>query len=443
MITAAASSKIENEVTRSLVYGFVVNCLPNALTQQGEKASFDDLFDFETTYKTDEATGQARASFFERKLDSRALSNDNSYSAFRAGRHCQQGLNDMREALVADLNRKPLVLTDRVVEGKKGLTGKEVTTQPWFENWQKGESKLKDLAMNLRIAHAAAYEQSNIIRDHQKKGAWLSEDAGFAATSTDASLRELLIGMDDTTLIGYRLSDAKNSISNWMGNRWALSLGASIKDLKERIELVPYHIAAIQLFLKIICPLFLLTLLFQTFRFFLIWSGAWFAALLMPAIISSTRAIHNSILLSKLGIENFLDRASGSKALAYGVDLSTAKNLVTDFVPMAYALIEQELNLIKVLSGVLLVGSWLAGGGANGFVSWLSNSIQGTLTSGGVSSAVRLSGKAASSIGSSFRKAAGGSIGASNSAISSIMQSIRNPKDGFETSFSRMFKRRK
>lgn len=442
MITSAVSSKIENPATRSLIYGFVMNCLPNALTNDGEKATFDDLFDFETQYKTEFSTGQTKPSFFDRKLDRRALANDNAYSSFRPGRNCEQGLSDMREALTADLNKQSLILTDRVVEGKKGHTGNELTTEPWFKNWEKSESQLKNLAMNLRIAHAAAYEQSEIVKD-AGRDFWNMSGERWQGTMTDLSLRELMIGTgSETAQLGYIFSDFKNALSNSMRNRWAFTLGASIKDLKERIELVPYHVAAIQLFLKIVCPLFLLTLLFQTFRFFFIWSGAWFAALLMPSIISSTRAIHNSILLSKLGIENFLDRASGNKALAYGVDLSIAKNLTEDFIPLAYSMIEQELNLIKLLSGVLLIGSWLAGGGANGFVSWLSNSVQGLLTSRGLAGAASLAGKTVSRVGAVAKKGSGGAITVSNSAMQSIMQSIRNPKDGFETSFSRMFRRR-
>ena len=439
MVTAAATSKIENPETRALIYGFVVNCLPNALTNSGEKASFDDLFDFESTFKTDSATGGQILSFKERKLDERALQNDNAYASFREGKNCFQGLSDMRTSLAHELGEKPNNITDRVIGGSREK-GEEVTTEKWFKNWERASSPFKNLAMNLKMAHAASYEKSKLIAEH----GWDFNDLSgnwWQGTQTDASLREMVIGMDSISAeAGYRLSDVKNLVSNVTGSRWSFTLGASIKDLKERIELVPYYVATIQLLLKILCPIFLLTLLFQTLRFFFMWSGAWIASLLFPAIISASRAIHNSIILSKLGIEK-LTSTSGNNALAYGVDISQAKELLSDFVPLAYAMIEQELKVIEVLSGAILLGSWIAGGGANGFVSWISNSVQGTLTSGAV-------GKAASAVGGmpvarnlAIGAAVGGPVLAAGSAAFAVVNHLRqNPE--IPKHFNQMFTKR-
>lgn len=439
MVTAAATSKIEKPETRALIYGFVVNCLPNALTDSGERASFDDLFDFESSFKIDSATGEQIISFKERKLDERALRNDNAYGHFKPGKNCHQGLSEMRTSLARELGEKPNNLTDRVIGGSREK-GEEVTTEKWFKNWERSSSQFKNLAMNLKLAHAASYEKSKIINEH---GWDLNDLAGdwWQGTNTDASLREMVIGMDSFSAeAGYRLSDVKNLIPNMTGSRWSFTLGASIKDLKERIELVPYYTATIQLLLKILCPVFLLTLLFQTMRFFFMWSGAWIASLLFPAIISASRAIHNSIILSKLGIEK-LTSTSGNNALSYGVDLSQAKELLSDFVPLGYAMVEQELKVIQVLSGAILLGSWIAGGGANGFVSWISNSIQGTLTS-------TVTGKAATAVGSSpvarniaIGAAVGGPVLAAGSAAFAVVNHLRQNTE-LPKLFNQMFAKR-
>lgn len=435
MVTAAATSKIETPETRALVYGFVVNCLPNALTESGDKASFDDLFDFETSFKVDDATGRTVLSFKERTLSERALNNDDAYKNFNPAKNCFQGLQDMRTALAGELEEKPNYLTNRVIGGSRE-NGEEVTTEKWFKNWEKSDSKFKDLAMNLRLAHAASYEKSKLISEH----GWDLNDPlsnWWQGTYTDASLREMMIGIDSfSSEFGYRLSDMKNIIANSTSSRWSFSLGASMKDLKERIELIPYYTATIQLLLKILCPIFLLTLLFQTLRFFFMWSGAWIASLLFPAVISASRAIHNSIVLSKLGIEK-LTATTGNNALAYGVDISQAKELLNDFVPLAYAMIEQEMKIIQVLSGIILVGAWIAGGGANGFVSWMSNSIQGTLTSGTVSAIGSVPAIRNLAVGA----AVGGPVIAAGtvaySAISSLRQNPEVPKF-----FNQMFAKR-
>ena len=368
MVTAAATSKVESPETRALIYGFVVNCLPNALTKSGDQATFDDAFDFESVYKTDSATGESILSFRERRLDERALKNDNAYGNFRPGKTCYDGLSDMRSSMSTELSDKPNHLVSRVIGGSRE-SGSEVTSEKWFRNWEQSDSQFKNIAMNLKVAHAASYEKSKLITEHgwdfnDLSGRW------WQGTNTD-QLTRMMIGTDSLSAeAGYRLSDVKNIIPNMTESRWAFSLGASIKDLKERIELVPYYIATIQLLLKILCPIFLLTLLFQTTRFVFMWGGAWVASLMFPSVISASRAIHNSIILSKLGIEKVAS-TTGNNALAHSVDLTQAKALLSDFVPLAYAMVEQELKVIQVLSGAILAGSWIAGGGANGFVSWI------------------------------------------------------------------------
>lgn len=438
MVTAAATSTIQKPQTQALVYGFIVNCLPNALTISGDKASFDDIFNFEPIYTVDDTTSVSSVTFHEKRLNVAALKNDDAYSNFDPGKNCFQGLTNMREALVNDLNDQPTFLTERVIGGSRE-TGEEITSEAWFKKWEQSSSRFKNLAMNLKLAHAASYEKSKLISEQgfnfdDLTGNWWQRNS-------DASLREMLIGIGSySTGLGFRLSDLKNIIPNATDTRWSFSLGASIKDLKERIELVPYYTATIQLLLKILCPIFLLTLLFQTTRFFFIWSGAWIASLLLPAIISASRAIHNSIILSKLGIANLLS-SSGHSALAYGVDLSQAKELLSDFVPLAYSMVELELKIIQALSGAILLGSWLAGGGANGFVSWISSSIQGTMTSAATS-------KAASAVGSmpvlrnlAVGAAIGGPAIAAGSAAFALVNNMRKGSDS-SASFNQMFPKR-
>lgn len=383
MLTQAASSKITNEEAKMYLHGFVINCLPNALTKDGEHAKFDDIFDFETSYTKDNSTGLYTVTYTERKLDEQALSNDNSFSSIIPNSNCRDGLKKMRHSLMSHLKDQPTHITDSVVESNEH--GQERTSDEWLKNWKDKNKPLQKLAMNLRMGIAAEYEKSEIIKDYgydlnSNKGNW------WSGTHTDKSLVELMAGSSYTTELGFSFANVKDVISNVSGNRWAFSLGAAIKDLKERIELIPFHIASIQLLLKILCPLFVLTVLFQTFRFFFIWASAWITSLLIPVIISASRSIHNSILLSKLGIESLTQGGQGTKALAYGVDLSLAKDLMNDFTPLAYAMIEQETNIIKVISGLMLAGSWISAGGANGFVSWFSNSVQGFFTGTSLSS---------------------------------------------------------
>ncbi len=386
MLVASAGAKLKSDQARALLYGFTLNCLPNALKKDGERANFDDIFNFKTVYTRDYVSGKTILSFQEVVLDEQALRNDNSFSNVKSNHNCFDGIAMLRFAMMEDLKDDPTYLANRNLDGTEEEQG---SMEKWVKNWQEKSPKFANLAMNLALAQAAEYEKSRIIRDQGAKGSWLSENSSFAGAGTDKSLRELLIAGDNTTLFGYRFSDAKSWLSNWMENRWSFSLGASIKDLKERLELLPYQLAALKLLLKILCPLAMLTLFFGTFKFLFAWSGAWAVAALTPAIINASRSINNSMLLSKLGIQD-LASSEGIKALAYGVDLGASKQLLTDFTPLAYAMIEQEMNIIRYLGGAMIVGSWLAGGGANGFVSWLSNSVQGFLTSSAMGGSVNL-----------------------------------------------------
>jgi hypothetical protein len=134
---------------------------------------------------------------------------------------------------------------------------------------------------------------------------------------------------------------------------------------------------------------------------------------------------------------------SGPNALAYGVDLGIAKNLLNDFVPLAYSMIEQEMMVIQVISGTLVAGAWIAGGGANGFVSWLSNSIQGTLTGSAIQSGIQTGGRLVSGAVSKMGKMVGGPANVSGSAAHTILNSLRNPSKQSEASFNKMFVRKK
>lgn len=373
MITAAASSKLKSIDARAALQGFVLNCLPSALRKDGEPASFDDLFNFKTEFVIDQLTNETVAVFKDAILDEKSLKNSDT---FGGGKNCYEGLKKLRSLLVAELKDTPDHLTNRVLEDD-GSDKK--TFSRWLNKWKAKNTRFLKLSMNLKIAHVAAHERSKII---QNEGFSVNDPGGkwFSGTGTDASLKEMLSTMSYSTELGYRLSDFKNLISNTTESRWSFSLGAAIKDLKEKIELLPYNVSAIKLLLKFVLPFFLLTLFLGTFRFFFLWAGAWTVASLFPALISALRATHNSIITSKLGLSKMLED-SGHSALAYGVDLSLAKELLNDFVPLAYSMIEQENKVISVLSGLMLVGSWMAGGGANGFVSWVANSTQGALTS--------------------------------------------------------------
>ena len=380
MIIQAATTKLNLE-TREKIHAFVVNCLPNALCKSGEHATFDDIFSYTVDRKVNEF-GQYYYTYANEKLNLIALANDTSYNSFQVN-NCKDGYDIMRHALELSRlgsNDEKDMLVNRVVKHK---TSAPETTENW-QNWKKSVrgKAFQNLTQNLSKARAVSYEKSEIIQNIGTKGG----SSWFQHTGTDASVRELMASNGALASLGYHLSDLKDLIPNVFGSRWSFSLGASIKDLKERIEMMPYYLAAVRLLLKITLPFFVLTLFFQTFRFLFLWAGAWITTLLIPGIISASRAIGNSILLSKLGIQEI--GKSGNKSLAHGIDLSVATEFLDEFVPLAYALINQEIKIISILSGCILVGGWLGGGGANGFVSWLSNSIQGNLTSRAASASV-------------------------------------------------------
>ncbi len=418
MLIASASSKLKSDESRALFYGFVMNCLPNALTKTGEKAKFDDLFKFHIKYgKKDDTTGEVTVNFVEQSLNDIALRNDNSFNQVLDKKNCNEGLDLMRRSMLRDQKGEPFYISDRVVEGTEE---DPKSVKKWVDDWKAKSPQFMNLAMNLRLAQAAEYEKSRIIQDH---GGGLSDLSGewWQGTGTDKSLRELLIAMDGTTTAGYVTSDIKSMAANMMENRWSFSLGAAIKDLKERLELLPYQLAAIKLLLKILLPLVMMTMFLGTFKFLFMWAGAWFVASLTPCIINASRSINNSLLLAKLGIQD-LTTFEGTKALSVGVDLAASKQLLSDFTPLAYAMIEQEKDIIRYLAGSMLVGSWLAGGGANGFVSWMSNAAQGFMTSSSIGGAVSLS----STVMGSSIKAASPHM---NSAAHSMGQRTRSLVD--------------
>lgn len=393
MIAAAATTEVKSPETRHKLQKFLSKCYADTLRTDGHQAEFNDLFDFRVSYETTNG-GLSTMVFNDNVIDSKSLENNDAYSDIRAGWTCKDALDDLRKGLVLELEETPLHLTDRVVQGNASSNdGKLVSTEKWFDNWKRHNSPFLSVSRNLRLAVASQYEKSRIV--NEMGGGW--NNGYYEATNMSGSLREFMLGLDSNTVdLGFQTTNIKEIGSRVTGNRWAFSLGATLKDLKEKIELAPYYLVTIKNFLKILCVFAILTVFFGKFQIFFTWAGSWFIVTVLPSVMNAIRSQHNAIVLSKLGIQDFISGAeNGNKALAYGVDISQARELLDEFIPLAYTMVNQEIQIIGFFSALVLGGSWLAGMMGNGVVGWLSSSVMGQMIGAGT----RLGGKVTTALG--------------------------------------------
>ena len=372
IISAAATSKLTDPQARIHLTNFVSKCLRGTLNTDGNPATFNDIFRFRTKYTYDPDSERWTTEFVDKRLNKKSLVNNTAYNAVIRGKNCDDGLRIARHALVSNIRGQSLDIMPRIVQGNDD----PVTDEQWFENWKKQQTRLHSLAINTSVALAGDYERSKIIEK-------MTSDplAGYyTSTQLNSSLRETMLALDSLAVSsGFQASNMSELPSRIIGNRWAFSTGAQIKDLKDRLELLPYHIGAIKNLLRFMSVFAIMTLFFLSgARWYLTWFGSWAGIHILPAAVNYIRATHNTTLLSKLGIQDFIDSNTYNyKNLAFGVDINLAKGLIDDFMPMAFSLVSSEIKSIGAVSSMVIGGSLLVGYVGNGFVNWASNSVMG------------------------------------------------------------------
>jgi hypothetical protein len=432
MFTAAATSEFKNPATRQLFHQFLAKCMDNALTKTGEPAKYDDLFNFTTRYQT--SGDSVVMTFDDGKLDSRSLANDDSIAEVQPGLNCDTALKQIRSQMVQDLEEQPFVVNHRIVSGAgSGDEDKVKSTDRWFGNWRNSGSPFLNVARNVRLGIASQYEKSHLINKLGWDNHWFGEY--YKSTNMDPSLREMMLSLDSSVVdAGFQAANIKELPARLSGNRWAFSLGAEMKELKEKLELMPYYIAVLKNILKLICPFFVLILLTGRVQYFAMWAGSWIAVSTSASVVTAMRSVHNSIILSKLGIQDLTNEMVGNKILAGMVNVDQTKALMEDYIPLAYAMMKQEMFIIGGLASLIIGGSWMAGMVGNGIVGWIGSSITGQVMGNALSAGMGAVGKTINSFSAGFpRSDSNGGLRSENGNSEAMSKGL---------SFSKMFPRK-
>ncbi|MBC61739.1 MAG: hypothetical protein CMP11_04715 [Zetaproteobacteria bacterium] len=376
----AATTKFEDQESRYQLMQFSSYCLPQARNKEGGKASFKDIFKFKPTYSGDQVVTITDLGF-----DNKSLENIDFKST-----NCSALLADTRTQMLNSLPISSLSINREFTD---------TDSQSLEEKNKKKRTKFHALIKNYQAANAASYEASNILKN---SGTWSSR-----YMNEDVSLRKMREAMDSSVGdLSYWFSSTWDAIANiGSGEKRSASLGAAIRDLRERIEMVPYQIADMKLLLKILCPIALLSL-FLTQRLFFIWFGAMLASYMLVPILNGLRSIHNSIILSKLGLNELITNTRSIDSdntfldLANKVDVNLANDLLLEFTPTAFSMVATELAIINIICGSMLFAGWLAGGASSPWVSSMAQGIQSRLVNSGVGYATAKTGEKALNVAS-------------------------------------------
>ncbi len=359
LVAAAATSKVTDQNVRNNLVMFIKRCLSAGLRNDNSPMQFDDIFNFRTEYDHG-FDGVVTPVFIDSVINKASLRNTN----FDSKIDCANQLDRVRYLFREHLNKKSLNLVNRKIAGG-GFNGKvdPGIFRTWDDHWKIQNPKMYSFVLNLQTAAAAEREKSNV--DYP----WtMSAGAGYIIPSVDASVAML----DSLTA---EMSYGKNTFaerygSAWFENRGHWEFGELCAELRTKIEMLPFDIAAIQLLLKALAPIAFLSLLFGTARFALAWSVGWVVTCFYPSIATMLRSVTNSFLASLLNLNNIIDGdvpglTKSYASLAYGVDLDLAKSMMVDFAPQANSMMTLELKILGALAALAIAGGLWAGSYAN------------------------------------------------------------------------------
>ena len=391
MIIAAATSPVKDPLAKKAIAVVGTECLPNALTQAGNNAKFQDLFNYSVSYSTG-VDGSVIPVFTENILSAKSLENQDINIPGLSSRDCYSALNSARLLLKPSHHASDYLVVNQSLNSGGG-TGeskkKSLTLEEWATAWQRTDPEFLKIAMNINAAVSAQYAASEVINENS--GVMTSWGNSYhESIGTSASIREAMIALGSNTAdLGFEFSDMGNMLANVTGTRYAMSVGGSFKDLKERLENLPFVIAIAQNLLKILFPIMILTLFLGTYRFFTLWVTSWGAAACAPAIVNIMRANNNSILFTKLGLDNVADGNSYA-TLAHGVNLEAVNELSKDFVMLANSMISTEIQAVSIVSGsIALVGGLLSVGGGHKQIGSFANHVMNSMIMSGLHSLIR------------------------------------------------------
>ena len=381
-IFRAASLEIEDPKIGLKIRNVIENCVPDVLLPLGKKDGNGqrekrpvtpvDLFTGKSSITSDGDLSYELPSSLMTVLGNRKFSIGlNTYT-------CSDYLSNTRLELATYIKNKNLT---KMPENLVMVGSNNGETQSIGINdekvWNPKESEtaknIEKLAANM--AHATAIQKEvlkqyyDIDLNRATAGRFLMRQAGNLNPSIDLQTTgtntNSLADVVSTTVFEY--SNIGSSISKFLGLEGAVSNGAMLAEINQKMHNFPLYITGIQLILKLAFPIVCL-LLFLTATPYRMLAWIWAVSLFTPSFINLFRSVSNSFHLYLNNLSSVADsiekiKVSDPAYLFYGLNFDATNRLLEDATRFQQTMLSIELYLWGAIFMVLPAGAWLAKNG--------------------------------------------------------------------------------
>lgn len=355
-INRSALAEITDQNLKENVRFLLSNCIPSANNLEGKPFSANDLFGVKI--RSSDRSGLYNSESLEYNFDPNLLK-VRTFDVDGTNKNCLDLLNTTLQGIRSHLR-------------SKNLTKQEQNPNEIDESGGKESSDYKKLSeFSLNLAHASSIHKQ-IVKDYfpeSSTSSFNTIDGTVAASTSDANF---------LTGIPLAIMNTPKAIARSLNIDGVLDNASKLHEINEKILNLPYYTSYLQVILKIIAPLAILTMFFGTMKWIKYWSLSWSLSLVLPWFLYISRTISNSILMWALKLEELSPKETyAPNYLLHGISFEATSKVLEDTSRMMSVFLQCELALWGSLFVIIPFSSWLVGQAGN-FMNRMGSSVAGT-----------------------------------------------------------------
>ena len=331
-ITRASGARIQDPELKRSFHFLSKNCVPQVTNNNGEPLTMKDLLSPQINM-TSEGSGYTESYKFA--FNSEYLKNRTFDTANGEKFNCYdiliQTLTGIRSEIRDRMNKSSSP------DERKELQKYKTTQLPEYQ-------KLSNVALNIASSNASSRELYEQFYSEAGSANWaldkgLSEDVALGASG------------NIITRLVLNASSTYTSLERALRLDGVIDAATKLEQVDQKRKDLPYYIAFVQVIIKAICPLAIITIFFGTFKPFIVWTAGWLMSIIIPWLLHLTRIISNSILLWALKINDpeILNSVLDPSVLTRGMNQLATTGVLYDIERMTDVFVNVELALFSSL----------------------------------------------------------------------------------------------
>lgn len=356
VINRSALAEITDQGLKDNVRFLISNCIPNANNLEGKPFSATDLFAVKV--RSSNKSGINSSEALEYNFDPNLLK-VRTFDVEEKNTNCLDLLNTTLHGIRSHLRSKDLGRQEQNPNEIEETGGKESSDY----------KKLSEFSLNL--AHASSIHKQ-IVKDYFPEAStsyFDTIDGTVAASTSDANF---------LTGVPLAIMNTPKALARSLNIDGVLDNASKLHDINEKILNLPYYTSYLQVILKIIVPLAILSMFFGTMKWIKYWSLSWSLSLVLPWFLYISRTISNSILMWALKLEELAPKeAYAPNYLLHGINFEATSKVLEDTSRMMSVFLQCELAMWGSLFVIIPFSSWLVGQAGN-FMNRMGSSVAGT-----------------------------------------------------------------